>query len=136
MPIATNTASVEYDADGSPVWMVSNTATYTILEESSRSLGTVTKSPETATIMPGIPLDITITIDAPEDDQSNMYMRDVIDSNLTLVADSVNINGEKATLVTGYPNDSGEYSYQGGTLTVNVGTVPAGETVITFQVEA
>lgn len=126
MAIITNTATLEGFVNGEEVAAASNTATWNLTQAADVIF---TKEPETASITPGAPLDVTLTITNTGTDQIyGIVVRDPIDPSLTLVPGSVTLNGT--------PLDTSQYSFVDGVLVINANIVlEAGESAtITFQV--
>lgn len=128
MAVITNTASLESQVNGEDVYSVTNTVTWNVLEEEANA--TFTKAPETGTITPGVPFDVTLTLtNNGPGDMVNIIVRDVLDPSLTVVPDSVYLNGQQIAAPF--------WQFQGGVLSViyNGMSLGAGETAtLTFQV--
>lgn len=128
MAVITNTASLEGAVNGEQGYQISNTVTWNVLEEELSA--TFTKAPETGTITPGVPFDVTLTLtNNGTSDIVDIIVRDVLDPSLTVVPDSVYLNGEQLAQPF--------WQFVGGVLSVMYSgmTLGAGETAtLTFQV--
>lgn len=124
MPVITNTASGEGIQNGEMVSLVSNTATLNVTVLAS---GSLSKMFQDETINPGETTTVSIVVTATDNPIEDFILRDAIDSRLTLVTDSVQVNGIDTA-----------YTYVGGVLTVdtNQNVNPGSPMTITFQVTA
>lgn len=126
MAVITNTATMSGYVNGEEVSAGSNTTMWNLNEPANV---TFTKAPETGEITPGVPFDVTLTL--TNNDANTLYnitIRDVIDPSLTVVPNSVYVNGQQL--------DSSQWSFVDGVLIIDPNvTLGAGESAeITFQV--
>lgn len=128
MAVITNTASLEGSVNGEQGYGVTNTVTWNVLEEALNI--DFTKAPETGTITPGLPFDVTLTLtNNGPGDLYDIIVRDVLDPSLSVVPGSVSLNGT--------PLGTPFWKFEGGVLSViyNGMTLGVGETAtLTFQV--